>query len=101
MVVIKEINITTMSKKEKMAVTQEISVLSRLSVRLSPAHVATPHLPAPTPSTHRHLPTTRPAQPPTPPRRPRVQCPNIVAYFDAFQERGSLCIVMEYADGGR
>ena len=29
-----------------------------------------------------------------------LQCPNIVGYVDAFYDRGSLCIVMEYADGG-
>jgi len=28
------------------------------------------------------------------------QCPNIVGYVDSFMHRGSLCIVMEYADGG-
>lgn len=28
------------------------------------------------------------------------QHPNIVAYEEAFQHRGNLCIIMEYADSG-
>ena len=26
--------------------------------------------------------------------------PNIVAYLESFEERGNLCIVMDYCDGG-
>jgi len=56
--VIKQINTTRMSRKERAEVENEVAVLSRL------------------------------------------RCPNIVAYVDSFHYRGSLCIVMEYADGG-
>ena len=56
--VVKQINTTRMSRKERAEVENEVQVLSRL------------------------------------------RCPNIVAYVDSFHHRGSLCIVMEYADGG-
>jgi hypothetical protein len=95
-----------MSKKEKAAVTQEISVLSRLAVRAGRRRVWAGRGGVGGGRPPRRLPQGD--------RRAwggacgceggwkgaRVQCPNIVGYIDAFQERGSLCIVMEYADGG-